>query len=82
VQGVFLAVWPRLHWTFAGPLRRFRGIRVEDLGRAMAMNAARDAPGGVEIYEWDGFQRILHDDRANRRGPGGPGATAGEPSRS
>src|SRR5262245_58200039 len=46
-QAVFLAVWPRLHWMLAGPLRRFRGVRVEDLGRAMAMDAAPDAPGGV-----------------------------------
>src|SRR5262249_9796280 len=61
-QAVFLAVWPRLHWLLVGPLRRYRGIRVEDLGRAIAMNAARDLPGGVEIYEWDGFRRILHDD--------------------
>lgn len=58
-QAVLLAVWPRIDWLFAGPLRRFRGIRVEDLGRAMALNAARDAPGGVEIYEWGGFRRIL-----------------------
>jgi len=59
VQAVFLAVWPKLDWLFAGPLRRFRAIRVEDLGRAIAINAARDAPPGVEFLEWDGFQRIL-----------------------
>jgi uncharacterized protein YbjT (DUF2867 family) len=62
-QAMFLAVWPKLHWLLVGPLRRYRGIHVEDLGRAIAMNAARDAPGGVEIYEWDGFQRILHPGR-------------------
>jgi len=60
-QAVVLAVWPRIDWIFAGPLRRYRGVRVEDLGRAMAMNAARDAPPGVEVLEWDGFQRILHE---------------------
>jgi len=65
-QAVILAVWPKLDWMFAGPLRRFRGIRVGDLGRAIAMNAAYDAPGGVEIYEWDGFQRILQRDPGNR----------------
>ena len=59
VQAVFLAVWPQLDRLFAGPLRRFRAIRVEDLGRAIAINAARDAPPGVEFLEWDGFQRIL-----------------------
>ena len=63
-QAAFLAIWPKLHWMLAGPLRRYRGIRVEDLGKAIAMNAARDASGGVEIYEWDGFQRILHGGRA------------------
>ncbi len=44
-QAVILSVWPRLDWMLAGPLRRYRGIRVEDLGRAITMNAARDAPG-------------------------------------
>jgi uncharacterized protein YbjT (DUF2867 family) len=58
-QAVVLAVWPKIDWLFMGPLRRYRGIRVEDLGRAIARNAARDAPGGVEVHEWDGFQRIL-----------------------
>jgi uncharacterized protein YbjT (DUF2867 family) len=62
LQAVLLAVWPRLDWMLAGPMRRFRGIRVEDLGKAMAMNAARDAPPGVEIFEWDGFQRVLDAD--------------------
>ena len=65
-QAVILAMWPKLDWMLAGPLRRYRGVRVEDLGRAIAMNAARDAPGGVEIHEWDGFQRILHEDAAGR----------------
>lgn len=58
-QALLLALWPRLHWLLAGRLRRFRGIRVEDLGRAIALNAARDRPAGVEVLEWDGFQRIL-----------------------
>ncbi len=63
-QGVLLAAWPKVDRAFVGPLRRFRGIRVEDLGRAIAMNAARDAPGGVEVLEWDGFQRILRQGAA------------------
>ena len=58
-QAAFLAVWPKLNWMLRGPLRRYRGIRVEDLGRAIAIDAARNARGGVEIYEWDDFQRIL-----------------------
>lgn len=66
-QAVFLAVWPRLHWMFAGPLRRFRGIRVEDLGRAMVLNAEFDGPVGIEIFEWDGFQRMLYPADARRQ---------------
>jgi uncharacterized protein YbjT (DUF2867 family) len=66
VQAVFLAVWPKLGWLFAGSLRRFRAVRVDDLGKAIAMNAARDAPPGVEVYEWDGFQRILTGERDRR----------------
>jgi len=61
IQALFLAVWPRLDWVFAGPLRRFRAVRVEALGRAMALNAAVDQPRGVEVLEWDGFERILRD---------------------
>ena len=61
-QAVVLAVWPKIDWMLAGPLRRYRGVRVEDLGRAIAINAARDAPGGVEVLEWDGFRGLLHED--------------------
>ena len=58
-QALVLAVWPKLDRVLAGPLRRFRSIRVEDLGRAIATNAARDAPAGVELLEWDGVRRHL-----------------------
>jgi uncharacterized protein YbjT (DUF2867 family) len=61
VQAIVLASWPKIDWLFAGPLRRLRGIRVEDLGRAMAINAARPGSAGVEILEWDGVQRILRN---------------------
>ncbi len=45
-QAILLALWPRLHPLLAGPLRHYRGIRVEDLGTAMARNAVRSAPPG------------------------------------
>ena len=60
-QAMILAVWPKIDWMLAGPLHRYRGIRVEDLGKAMAMNAARPGAPGVEVLEWDGFQRILRE---------------------
>jgi uncharacterized protein YbjT (DUF2867 family) len=63
-QALILAVWPKIDWMLAGPLRRYRGVRVEDLGRAIAINAARAASAGVEVLEWDDFQRLLHEDAA------------------
>jgi uncharacterized protein YbjT (DUF2867 family) len=60
-QALVLAVWPRLDPLLAGPLRKFRGIRVEELGRAIARNAAQPSGGSggrVEILYWDDFKRL------------------------
>jgi uncharacterized protein YbjT (DUF2867 family) len=57
-QALTLALWPKIDWAFVGGLRPFRGIKVEDLGRAMALDAARDGEA-VERLTWDGFQEIL-----------------------
>ena len=56
-QALTLALWPRLYPALAGPWRKLRGVRVEQLGRAIAMNALR-AGQGVEILEWDDFMRL------------------------
>lgn len=58
-QGLTLAVWPRLKWLLAGPLRPLRGIRVEDLGRAIAVEAVAERLDGAQVYSWDGFQALL-----------------------
>lgn len=57
MQGVFLALWPWLNPLLAGPLRKYRGVRVEDLGRAMAMEAVRGGTGEA-VLEWDDFQTL------------------------
>jgi uncharacterized protein YbjT (DUF2867 family) len=57
-QALTLAIWPKINWALSGGLRKLRGIKVDDLGRAMALNAARDGEG-VETFTWDGFQEIL-----------------------
>ncbi len=44
-QALTLAIWPKINWALVGGLRRLRGIKVEDLGRAMALNAARAGRG-------------------------------------
>ncbi len=54
-QAVTLAVWPRISPLLAGPLRKFRGVRVEQLGQAIARSIRRPR-NGVEILEWDDFQ--------------------------
>lgn len=59
-QALTLAVWPKLNWALQGPLRSARGIRVEDLGRAIALDAARgQRDDGTRVYTWDDFQAIL-----------------------
>lgn len=57
-QAVTLAVWPKLRPLLLGPLRRLRGVRVEDLGRAMALNVFTDAQG-EEVLEWDDFAALV-----------------------
>ena len=60
-QGLMLAMFPRIEGLLAGPLRKYRGIRVDQLGRAMITNALRatTSPGVVEIHEWDAIKALL-----------------------
>ncbi|MCR9137311.1 MAG: NAD(P)H-binding protein [Alphaproteobacteria bacterium] len=57
LQGLTLVVWPWLKPLLSGPLRKFRGISVDRLGRAMALNTDRTQTG-VEVLEWDDFNTI------------------------
>ncbi len=43
---------------------RFHQIRVEDLGRAMRLNAERPGPAGVEILQYPDFIALLRDSQA------------------
>lgn len=56
-QAITLKVWPHLSPVLAGPLKRFRGIEVEVLGASMAKNITT-AGRGVEVLEWEQFQRL------------------------
>ena len=60
VQGLTLVIWPLLKPLLSGPLRKFRGIRVEILGRAIAANVF-GAGDGVEVFEWDEMQALADD---------------------
>jgi len=59
-QAILLAVWPKLRWLLAGPLRKLRGVTVADLGRAFARDAERDDLG-VHVYHWDEFSALARE---------------------
>lgn len=56
-QSLALTIWPRLHPFLAGGLRKYRGIAVDRLGKAMAMNL-RGAGKSVEILQWDAIDEL------------------------
>lgn len=58
LQGLTLLVWPWLNPLLSGRLRKFRGIKVDRLGRAIALNTDRDR-SGAEMLEWDDFNTIV-----------------------
>lgn len=57
MQGLTLLIWPWLNPLLPGPLRKFRGIRVDQLGRAIALNTDQNQPG-VQTLEWYDFNAI------------------------
>ena len=40
--------------------RHYHSVRVEDLGRAMRINAERPGPAGVEVLQYPQFVHLLH----------------------
>lgn len=56
-QALVLALWPLLKPAFFGPLKKYRGIEVERLGRAMALNLVKSAQG-AEVLEWSDITAI------------------------
>lgn len=56
-QALTLAFWPTLSHLMIGSTRKFRGIRVETLGAAMANNVVTEGQG-VETLHWDQFNAL------------------------
>ncbi len=56
-QAIVLATWPLMTPFLPGPLRRWRGIKVEELGRAIALNLFTTGAGRA-VLEWDDFRRL------------------------
>jgi uncharacterized protein YbjT (DUF2867 family) len=57
LQAITLGVWPMVSPLLLGSWRKYRGIRVEQLGRAIALNIMQ--PGtGLERLHWDNFMTL------------------------
>ncbi|WP_341225365.1 NAD(P)H-binding protein [uncultured Arcticibacterium sp.] len=56
-QAITLKVWPVLQPLFMGSLRKYRGIKVSELGQAMAKNVF-NSEEGFETLQWDQFHSI------------------------
>ena len=56
-QAVLLKAMPLIDHALIGSLHKFRSIRAERLGAALAMNLLTDKPG-VETLHWDDFMAL------------------------
>jgi uncharacterized protein YbjT (DUF2867 family) len=57
-QAVLLAIWPIVSSLLLGPLVKYRGVAVDELGQAIARNLGTTGRG-TEILEWPAFQALL-----------------------
>lgn len=58
-QGVTLRLWPLLKPVLLGSLRKYRGVSVELLGKAIAVNSLSDKTG-AEALQWDDFVALAN----------------------
>lgn len=57
-QALTLKFYPYLDPLFKGTWTQYRSIKVEVLGRVMALNCLRKPSTAVEILTWKDFQEI------------------------
>jgi uncharacterized protein YbjT (DUF2867 family) len=63
LQGVMLVTWPVISHLLVGNLKKYRGIRVEALGIAMAQNL-NHAGKVFEVLQWPDFQKFVSRTKA------------------
>lgn len=56
-QAIVLKVWPKLNFILQGNWRKYRGITVEKLGRAIAENIFTNG-SGLEVLQYDDINKI------------------------
>jgi uncharacterized protein YbjT (DUF2867 family) len=57
-QALLLSLMPMISPLLLGPISKYRGIKVEDLGHAIANNALSDGKGH-EILHWSNFGSVM-----------------------
>lgn len=57
-QAIILGLWPIIDKLFIASLKKYKGIKVEKLGKAIAINLTRPHKG-VEMLVWQDFQEIV-----------------------
>ncbi len=62
-QAIVLKLWPHLDPVLAGPQRKYRGVRVETLGQAIARNCLAEGQASETLY-WDDFQKLTVRDHS------------------
>ena len=63
-QAVFLRVWPFLKPILLGGLRKYRGVTIEQLGKAIAINIL-GGKNEIEILFWDDFLTLTKTEANN-----------------
>jgi uncharacterized protein YbjT (DUF2867 family) len=58
LEGVFIRIWSVINPLFIGRLDRYKGIKGEDVARAMN-NAAKDLKEKVRIYQWREMEELV-----------------------
>ncbi len=59
MQGLTLAIWPIIDSIFFGSLKKYKGVKVENLGKAIALNIL-EKKSGEEMLTWEDFNLLIN----------------------
>ena len=57
-QAVILKVWPKLDFLLQGSIKKYRGIKVDELGKAIANNVLTRGTG-TEYLQYSDFKKLI-----------------------
>lgn len=58
-QAIILKVWPKIHFMLQGKAQKYRGIKVDELGKAIANNALTTGTG-TEYLQYEQFKSLAN----------------------